>query len=58
MNPQRCACNHCSCTVGANAVIRDGKAYCCQACASGHPQHQPCCKGECKCGEASHSTSP
>ena len=52
MNEQRCACNHCSCTVDANAFAHDGKAYCCEACASGHPHGEHCRMGDCGCGAA------
>jgi len=51
MNEQRCACAHCSCTVDANALQRDGKAYCCEACASGHRQGEACRMQDCHCGE-------
>ncbi|WP_176511142.1 metallothionein [Pseudomonas faucium] len=53
MNEQRCACEHCSCTVGENAVMREGKAYCCEACASGHRGGEPCRMGNCTCAKAS-----
>lgn len=56
MNEQRCCCNHCSCTVGANAVVRDGKAYCCEACAAGHSDGEPCRMADCKCGELARPT--
>lgn len=52
MNEQRCACNHCSCTVGDDALMREGKAYCCEACANGHQEGEPCRMGDCKCAEA------
>ena len=51
MNEQRCACTHCSCTVDANALQRDGQAYCCEACASGHRKGEPCRMQDCHCGE-------
>ncbi|EKT4475144.1 MULTISPECIES: metallothionein [Pseudomonas] len=51
MNEQRCACTHCSCTVDANALQRDSKAYCCEACASGHRKGEPCRMQDCHCGE-------
>ncbi len=50
MNEQRCACVHCSCTVDANALQRDGKAYCCEACASGHRHGEACRMQDCRCG--------
>ncbi|WP_317663654.1 metallothionein [Pseudomonas sp. KU43P] len=54
MNEQRCACAHCSCTVDDTALVRDGKAYCCEACAFGHRDGQPCRMGDCKCADTSH----
>ncbi len=30
-------CAVCDCTVGPEAVERDGTAYCCEACAEGEP---------------------
>ncbi|HGM5578917.1 TPA: metallothionein [Pseudomonas putida] len=51
MNEQRCSCNHCSCSVDANTVVQDGKAYCCEACARGHRGGEPCRMAECNCGE-------
>ncbi|WP_449433030.1 metallothionein [Pseudomonas putida] len=56
MNEQRCACAHCSCTVDANALQQGGKAYCCEACASGHRNGEACRMSDCKCGEAAHPT--
>ncbi|WP_201200779.1 metallothionein [Pseudomonas sp. S37] len=55
MNEQRCSCTHCSCTVDANAVVQDGKAYCCEACAKGHRNGEPCRMSDCKCGELAQS---
>jgi len=52
MTEQRCGCTHCSCSVDHNAVMHNGKAYCCEACASGHRNGEPCRMGDCKCGEA------
>jgi len=51
MNEQRCACPHCSCTVDAGALQRDGKVYCCEACASGHRGGEACRMQDCHCGE-------
>lgn len=51
MSEQHCACPGCTCEVDSNAVTRDGKAYCCEACASGHSAGKPCCSGECHCGD-------
>ncbi|QEY33004.1 conjugal transfer protein TrbI [Synechococcus sp. RSCCF101] len=50
----KCACAKCSCDVDpATAVSRDGRAYCSEACATGHPNHEPCHGGQgcgCSCG--------
>lgn len=54
MVEQKCACSECSCTVDANAAQQGGKAYCCEACASGHRNGEPCRMGDCKCAEAGH----
>ncbi|AIR91097.1 metallothionein [Pseudomonas cremoricolorata] len=51
MNQQTCACPHCSCSLGANAVERDGRRYCCEACASGHANGQACEQGGCGCAK-------
>ncbi len=52
MNEQRCACAGCSCSLGANAVHREGRAFCCQACADGHPDGEKHCQDpHCHCGE-------
>ena len=31
MQEKTCACPHCNCQLGKNAVMKDGKGYCCQA---------------------------
>ncbi|MHC6225635.1 metallothionein [Pseudomonas sp. X10] len=51
MTDQRCACPHCSCSVDANAQAQDDKAYCCEACASGHRNGEPCRMPDCHCSE-------
>ncbi|MEP9315764.1 metallothionein [Pseudomonas sp. LABIM340] len=52
MNAQRCSCPGCSCSLGATAVYREGHAYCCQACADGHPDGEKRCQDtHCHCGE-------
>lgn len=50
MNSETCACPKCTCQPGADAVERDGQHYCCAACASGHPQGEPCRDADCPCG--------
>ena len=38
-----CACADCSCKVEAGkAIMKDDKAYCCEACANGHKDHAGC----------------
>lgn len=52
MNEQRCSCPGCSCNLGASAVYREGHAYCCRACADGHPEGEKRCQDpQCHCGE-------
>lgn len=59
MNEERCACPACSCVVDANALVRDGKAYCCPACAEGHPPgNEACREPDCHCGEAAVRDQP
>ena len=46
----KCACEDCVCTVPvAKAVSRDGKAFCCEDCAEGHPHHAGCDHAGCTC---------
>lgn len=52
MSDVRCACNHCHCTVDGNTVTQGAKAYCCEACATGHRNGEPCRMADCHCGEA------
>lgn len=52
MNEQRCACPECSCVVDQNASMQGGQAYCCEACASGHKNGEPCRMSDCNCGTA------
>ncbi|MEM0967847.1 MAG: metallothionein [Verrucomicrobiota bacterium] len=46
-----CACPDCKCEVSdGHQVIVDGKNYCCDACANGHPSGgSGCCDGACAC---------
>lgn len=54
MNDQTCACPSRKCKVGANAIVHQGKHYCCEGCAEHHAQGQPCASTEgCKCAEGS-----
>ena len=47
----RCACERCSCEVlESQAVVRHGQSFCSDACATGHPNHEPCHgNGACGC---------
>jgi len=46
----QCACSGCTCSCSAdNAIERDGKRYCSQACADLHPNGQPCPSSSCHC---------
>ncbi|MEM9246377.1 MAG: metallothionein [Cyanobacteria bacterium P01_F01_bin.153] len=49
-----CACEPCSCVVKTDtAVAKDGKYYCTDACANGHPEGSEACgKSGCGCGTA------
>ena len=49
MDQQTCACPDCNCKVGDNPVQREGKSYCCQACADHHPAGKPCSASGCGC---------
>ncbi|MCB4395264.1 conjugal transfer protein TrbI [Synechococcus sp. HB1133] len=47
----RCACERCTCEVQeTKAVILHGLNFCSEACASGHPNNEPCHgSGSCGC---------
>ncbi|MAN19547.1 MAG: conjugal transfer protein TrbI [Synechococcus sp. EAC657] len=47
----RCACSECVCEVeSSTAVVRDGQHFCSDACATGHPNQEPCHgTGSCGC---------
>ena len=46
----KCACESCLCVVSlADAVMQDGKPYCCEACANHHPAGQGCGHTGCAC---------
>jgi metallothionein len=39
----KCDCGSCACTVDPEtAIAKDGKNYCSEACANGHPNGQSC----------------
>ena len=52
MTDQTCACPECDCNVDANAQVQGGQAYCCEACANGHRNGEPCRMAGCHCGES------
>ncbi|MBB1612054.1 metallothionein [Pseudomonas protegens] len=55
MSTQTCACPACTCKLGAHAIVRHGKHYCCQACADHHAHGEPCaCTEGCKCAKGAH----
>lgn len=46
----KCACESCNCVVSlSDAVMKDGKAYCSEACANGHPGGGGCGHPGCSC---------
>lgn len=46
----KCACDSCLCIVDlASAVQKDGKPFCSQACADGHPNGSGCGHTGCNC---------
>ena len=48
-----CDCPSCECEVTAeNDVEKDGKHFCCDACADGHSDGSACCSEGCSCAES------
>lgn len=46
----KCACPDCLCIVSLDkAVMLNGKPYCSQACADGHPSQEGCGHSGCGC---------
>jgi metallothionein len=46
----KCACNACLCIVNlSDALTKDGKAYCSEACATGHVSGDSCGQSACGC---------
>lgn len=55
MKEHTCDCPNCNCSVGTNGVEREGKHYCCEACADHHSKGQGCAmSSSCKCGDKKH----
>ncbi|AFY79073.1 Prokaryotic metallothionein [Pleurocapsa sp. PCC 7327] len=47
----KCACESCLCIVSLeNALQKNGKYYCCEACADGHVNEKGCGHTGCTCG--------
>lgn len=50
----KCACGTCLCVVSIeDAIIKDNKPYCCEACANGHADGEVCTQCQSVCGCAS-----
>ena len=46
----KCACENCLCVVSLeDAVKKDDKYYCCEACANGHANNKGCEQSGCGC---------
>ncbi|MEC4985245.1 MAG: metallothionein [Oscillatoria sp. PMC 1068.18] len=47
----KCACESCKCVVSLEeAIQKNGKYYCCENCANGHPEGKACKHHDCECG--------
>ena len=47
----KCACETCLCIVSLeDAIAKNGKYYCCEACANGHVDEHNCGHKGCGCG--------
>jgi hypothetical protein len=46
----KCACESCLCVVSIeDAIQKNGKSYCSQECAEGHPEGKGCGHSSCGC---------
>ena len=46
----KCDCSRCSCEISlTNAIKKENKNYCCEACADGHTNNQGCKMSGCGC---------
>ncbi|MEL6495775.1 MAG: metallothionein [Cyanobacteria bacterium J06623_7] len=46
----KCGCDRCSCEISLEkAVQKNGKYYCCDACANGHQNDASCKMSGCSC---------
>ncbi|MGA9701429.1 metallothionein [Pseudomonas sp.] len=53
MPDETCACPHCKCVLGVDAIMKDGKGYCCQGCAEHHAHGEPCAAATgCECAKS------
>ncbi|MDM9383602.1 metallothionein [Chlorogloeopsis sp. ULAP01] len=51
VNQVKCACGTCLCVFSIDqAVMKDGKPYCCEACANSHQNGEVCTQCESVCG--------
>lgn len=47
----KCSCGRCSCEISLEqAIEKENKYYCCQACANGHTSDASCKMSDCHCG--------
>jgi hypothetical protein len=50
VNSMKCACPSCLCVVSlSEAIAKNGKYYCCEACANGHVGEKGCGHVGCGC---------
>ena len=50
VNQMKCACSSCVCIVNiSDAIQKEGKYYCSDACAHGHPDGAGCSHHGCEC---------
>ncbi|KAF3886767.1 MULTISPECIES: metallothionein [Nostocales] len=50
VSQMKCACKSCLCVVSlSDALMKDGKAYCGEACANGHTNGECCGHTGCDC---------
>ena len=46
----KCDCDRCNCEISLEeAIKKDGKYYCCEACANGHKNDESCKMSGCSC---------
>ena len=48
----KCNCDRCNCEISVEeAIEKNDKYYCCQACANGHENDDSCKMSNCNCGD-------